>query len=80
MNPYPTKNEEAALRDVLKHPDDSLADRAARLDVSRGGVRHLLERAKLKGFAQSVVGGSWVVTLAGRRWLRPTMATRQACR
>lgn len=77
MNPYPTKKEEAALRDVLKYPLHSLAERAVRLDVTRGGVRHLLVRAEGKGLAMLEGDGSWSVTAEGRKWLRPLMAERK---
>lgn len=75
--PYPTRKEEAALRDVLKHPTASLAERAVRLGVTRAGVHHLLTRAALKGMAESVDRG-WEVTLAGRKWLRPLMGERRS--
>ena len=76
MNDYPTRNEEAALRDVLRHVGESLAERAGRLRVTRGGVNHLLVRCEAKGLAERDGAGKWAVTIDGRKWLRPTMATR----
>ncbi len=79
-NANPTTKEEAAMRDVLSFPADSLADRAARLKVTRGGVLHLLRRLALKGMAahNSVNPCGWEILTPGRAWLRPTMATRRA--
>ena len=77
MNHYPTSKEEAALKDALKHEGDSLAERAERIGVTRGGVLHLMRRLEAKGLAAQSVGGKWVVTLAGRKWLRPAMNSRR---
>lgn len=72
MNKYPTEQEEAALMDVQKFPGESLADRAERLGVTRGGVHHLLVRCEDKGMAQRD-GGKWSLTTQGRKWVRPTV-------
>lgn len=78
MNVYPTEKEEAAMRDVAKHPYSSLQDRADRLgDISRAGVQHLLVRCRGKGFAKTV-DKKWSLTIRGRAWIRPTMPTREA--
>ena len=74
-NPWPTPREEAALKDVLRFPAASLTDRLERLDVKgRSGVLYLLRRLTVKGSVEhdGRYARSWSVTLAGRRWLRPT--------
>lgn len=76
MNPYPTPREEIALKDVLRKPDASLAERLERLDslklAGRSGVLYLLNRLRKKGLV-ACEGGEWRVTLEGRKWLRPTL-------
>ena len=76
MNPYPTPREEIALKDVLKEPSASLAERLERLEAlnlaGRSGVLYLLNRLRKKGLV-ACDGGEWSVTVEGRRWLRPTL-------
>jgi predicted transcriptional regulator len=68
------------MRDVSKHPGESLAQRSDRLGCTRVGVLQLLEGAWRKGLTERDERGKWSLTLDGRKWLRPTMATRQATR
>ena len=77
-NPYPTKRQEDALRDVLKHPEDSLSMRAARLGITRAGVLGTLRGLAAKTLALPDAKGKWSITRTGRAWLRPTMPTRSA--
>lgn len=79
-NPYPTKRQEDALKDVLKYPADSLADRAKRFGITRAGVLGLLRAIAAKDLVEPDERGKWSVTLEGRRWLRPLMAERRAAK
>lgn len=77
-NPYPTKRQEDALRDVMRFPGDSLAMRAARLGGSRVSMLGLLRALGAKTLALPDNDGKWSITKKGRAWLRPTMPTRNA--
>ena len=78
LTPYPTKRQEEALRDVLDHPGASLAERAARLDITRAGVLGILRSLGAKTLALPDAKGKWTITRLGRKWLYPTMPTRHA--
>ena len=74
-NLNPTSRQEEMLRDVVKNPLDTLAQRAARRGCSRPAVLSLLEQLEKRSLALRS-DGKWFPTKAGRAWLQPTMPTR----
>lgn len=72
LNDYPSSRQVEALRDLQLHPDDTLRDRAERMECSHVAVGALLVQCERRQLAERETG-QWRVTKLGRRWLSPSV-------
>ncbi len=77
LNEFPSSRQVEALRDLMEHPDNTLRERAVRLECSHVAVGALLAQCERRALVERLTG-CWRLTKRGRAWLRPTMATRRA--